>query len=357
MLPIVIRILNDTTFQHVYSLSTFMVFANPIYLYLILLIIPLILWYVMKQKHQPTLTVATTSVFQKMKVRTPLTFLIHAPFVLRMLTLVFVILVLARPQTHESLTESEREGIDIMMAMDISTSMLTEDLEPNRIEAAKQVATEFVSNRPNDNIGLTLFGGEAFTYCPLTMNHAQLLSMFSGVSCDLQAYGIISPGTAIGMGLSSALAHLEHSKSRSRVVILLTDGENNVGDISPLMAAEMAKKQGIRVYTIALGSAGKSKQVVAQLSNGETYEEEVDNQMDTKTLQTIAAATGGIFYHAASKTRLAEIYNDIDKLERTKMKVSNYDKYYEAYQPFALVALLCFVLEILLRLTLLRRLP
>ena len=334
-----------------------MVFANPLCLYLLLLILPLILWYVIKQRHQPTLTVATTSVFQKMKVHTPRTLLIHAPFVLRVLTLIFVILVLARPQTHESITESEREGIDIMMAVDISTSMLAEDLKPNRIEAAKQVATEFIANRPNDNIGLTLFGGEAFTYCPLTMNHGVLLSMFANVNCDLQAYGVISPGTAIGMGLSNALAHLEHSKSKSRIVILLTDGENNVGDISPLMAAEMAKTQGIRVYTIALGKEGKSKQIVAQLSNGETYEEEVENQMDTKTLQTIAAATGGIFYQAASNSKLEEIYDDIDKLERTKMKVSNYNKFYEAYMPFAFLALICFVLEILLRLTLLRRLP
>ena len=334
-----------------------MVFANPLCLYLLLLILPLILWYVIKQKHQPTLIVASTSVFQKMRVHTPRNLLIHIPFVLRVITLIFVILVLARPQTHESITESEREGIDIMMAIDISTSMRAEDLKPNRIEAAKQVATEFIANRPNDNIGLTLFGGEAFTYCPLTMNHGVLLSMFANVNCDLQAYGVISPGTAIGMGLSSALAHLEHSKSKSRIVILLTDGENNVGDISPLMAAEMAQKQGIRVYTIALGREGKSKQVVAQLSNGEAYEEEVDSQMDVKTLQTIAAATGGIYYQASSTSRLEEIYADIDTLERTKMKVLNYDKRYEAYQTFALIALISFLLEILLSLTLLRRLP
>lgn len=334
-----------------------MIFANPACLYLLLLMLPLIAWYIFKQKHQPTLKVASTNLYQKNKLQTGRTLLIHVPFVLRMITCVCVILVIARPQTHESFTESEREGIDIMMAIDISTSMLAEDLHPNRIEAAKQVATEFIANRPNDNIGLTLFGGEAFTYCPLTVNHAVLLSMFSNVNCDLQAYNIISPGTAIGMGLSSALAHLEHSKTKSRIVILLTDGENNVGEISPLMAAEMAKKQGVRVYTIALGHEGKSKQVIALLSNGENYEEEVENQMDTKTLQTIAAATGGMFYQAGSTSKLEEIYADIDTLERTKMKVSNYDKYYEAFQPFALVALLSFILELLLRLTLLRRLP
>lgn len=334
-----------------------MIFANPAYLYLLLLIFPLIAWYIYKQKHQLALNVATTSIYSKTKVRTFRTHLLHIPFILRIITIVFVILVLARPQTNESLTESEREGIDIMMAIDISTSMLIEDFEPNRIEAAKQVATEFIANRPNDNIGLTLFAGESFTYCPLTSNHTMLLSMFPNINCDLPRFGIIADGTAIGMGLSSALAHLEHSKSKSRIVILLTDGENNMGDISPLMAAEVAKQQGIRVYTIALGRNGKHKQAIAQLSNGEIYTQEVENEIETNTLQTIAAATGGMFYHAGSKSRLEEIYADIDTLERTKIKISNYNKYYEAYLPFALVALISFILEIILRFTILRRLP
>ncbi len=335
-----------------------MIFAQPGYFYLLLLLIPLTVWhFLMKRKHEATLKYASVSLFARKSIWTWRTVLIPLPLMLRMATLILVVTILARPETHESLTESEREGIDIMIAMDISTSMLTPDLKPNRIEAAKQVAIEFIANRPNDNIGLTLFGGEAFTQCPLTMNHASLLSMFQYVSCDLQSLGIISPGTAVGMGLASALTHLQNSKSKSKIVILLTDGANNVGDIPPLTAAEIAKSEGVRVYTIALGKTGKSRQVVAQLADGESYEEEVENQMDTKTLQTIAAATDAKFYHAASKEELQTIYSEIDTLEKVKMKVMNYDKRYEAFQPFAWAALLCFLLELLLKLTVLRRLP
>ena len=335
-----------------------MIFAQPGYFYLLLLLIPLTVWhFLMKRKHEATLKYASVSLFARKSIWTWRTVLIPLPLMLRMATLILVVIILARPQTHESLTESEREGIDIMIAMDISTSMLTPDLKPNRIEAAKQVAIEFIANRPNDNIGLTLFGGEAFTQCPLTMNHASLLSMFQYVSCDLQSLGIISPGTAVGMGLASALTHLQNSKSKSKIVILLTDGANNVGDIPPLTAAEIAKSEGVRVYTIALGKTGKSRQVVAQLADGESYEEEVENQMDTKTLQTIAAATDAKFYHAASKEELQTIYSEIDTLEKVNMKVMNYEKRYEAFQPFAWAALLCFLLELLLKLTVLRRLP
>ncbi|MBO5699119.1 MAG: VWA domain-containing protein [Bacteroidaceae bacterium] len=335
-----------------------MIFAHPEYFYLLLLLVPLIVWhFLMKRKKEPTLKIVTNLPFQKQRVWSLRKVLQPLPFILRLLTLVLLIIVLSRPQTHESLSESEREGIDIMIAMDISTSMLTPDLKPNRIEAAKQVAVEFIANRPNDNIGLTLFGGEAFTQCPLTMNHSALLSMFQMVTCDLQAHGVISPGTAVGMGLASAVTHLQSSKSKSKVVILLTDGANNVGNIPPLTAAELAKSEGIRVYTVALGRMGKTQQTVAQLANGETYEEEVENQMDTKTLQTIAAATNAQFYHAASKTELQKIYSEIDQLEKNKLKVTNYDKRYEAFQPFLIVAILSFLLEIILRLTLLRRLP
>lgn len=289
--------------------------------------------------------------------RTFRTAMIHSPFVLRMLVFILLVLVMARPQTQNALREKETEGIDIMMAIDISTSMLTPDLRPNRIEAAKQVACEFISNRPHDNIGLTLFGGEAFTQCPLTTDHAALLSMFNGVSCDLQSGGIIAPGTAIGMGLANALSHLEGSKTRSKVIILITDGENNTGEISPLMAADIAKQSGVRIYTIAIGYQGKSRQTVAQLPNGEYYQANIENAMDPETLKEIAATTGGIFYQAESNQKLREIYDDIDKLEKTKLKVLNYDRHYEAYQYFALAAFILFALEVLLRLTWLRRIP
>ena len=333
-------------------------FASPAYFLLLLLIIPLIAWrYLLRRRRsEPSLTMAGAESLIRCG-RTWRTRLIELPFWLRLLTFVLIVFILARPQTNEALTSSETEGIDIMMAVDISTSMLTPDISPNRIEAAKRVACEFIANRPNDNIGLTLFGGEAFTQCPLTTDHTALLTMFQAVTCDLQAAGVISPGTAIGMGLASAINRLEASPSKSKIIILLTDGENNAGEISPLTATEIAKKKEIRVYTIAIGAQGRTKQAVARLPNGEVYEEEVDNAGDPETLRTIANATGGIFYQAHNRNELRDIYQNIDRLEKTKLRTQNYNKRYEAYQPFCLAAVLCLILELLLRQTWLRRIP
>ena len=335
-----------------------MTFATIEYFLLLLLLVPFVLWhFLLRNRQEASMRMATTEQYRQMP-RTFRTSMIHLPFVLRMFTFVLLVIVLARPQTQNALSEKQTEGIDIVMAMDISTSMLTPDLKPNRLEAAKQVAYEFISNRPNDNIGLTLFGGEAFTQCPLTVDHAALLSMFRTVSCDLQSRGIISPGTAVGMGLANAVSHLEKSKAKSKVVILLTDGVNNTGEISPLMAADLARQQGIRVYTIAVGKEGQqSRQAVAQLPNGEEYIADVDNSADPATLRQIAQNTGGVFYQAASNQRLQEIYSDIDKLEKTKLKILNYDRRYDAFQWFGWAALVCFLLEIVLRLTWLRRIP
>lgn len=334
-----------------------MTFANIEYLLLLLLLIPFILWhFMMKGKDEPSIKFATTEQFRNAP-RTLRISLIHLPFFLRSLAFIMLVIVLARPQTQNAMHEREMEGIDIMMAMDISTSMLTPDIEPNRIEAAKQVAYNFISNRPNDNIGLTLFGGEAFTQCPLTTDHAALLSMFKNVSCSLQEQGIISPGTAIGMGLANATSHLENSKAKSKVVILITDGVNNAGEISPMMAADIACQSGIRVYTISIGRQGKSRQAVAQLPNGELYEADVDNSADPTTLKQIASLTGGRFYDADSRQKLTEIYNDIDSMEKSKLKVANYDRHYDAYQYFAAAAFFLLLLEVVLRLTWLRRLP
>ncbi len=334
-----------------------MTFANIEYFLLLLLLVPFFLWHFLwRHKSTPTIRTATTQQFSSAPHTLRLS-LIHLPFVLRMLAFVAIVIVLARPQTQNSLHERETEGIDIVMAMDISTSMLTPDLQPNRIEAAKAVAYEFINNRPDDNIGLTLFGGEAFTQCPLTTDHAALLSMFRTVTCSYQEQGIISAGTAIGMGLANAVAHLEGSKAKSKVVILLTDGVNNTGEISPMMAADMAKKCGIRIYTIAVGgSMGKTRQAVAILPNGEQYMADLDNTSDPETLRNIASATGGIFYQADSRKKLSEIYQDIDKLEKTKLKVLNYDRRYEAYQLFGVIAFCLLALEVLLRLTIFRRL-
>lgn len=335
-----------------------MQFANIEYLFLLLLLIPIVLWYFLfRNRGESTLRMATTEQYRKAPRTLRMSF-IHLPFVLRVLSFVLIVVILARPQTHDALNEREAEGIDIMMAMDISTSMLTPDLKPNRIEAAKNVAYKFITNRPNDNIGLTLFGGEAFTQCPMTTDHTALLSMFHNVNCDLQAKGVISPGTAIGMGLANAVSHLEKSKSKSKVVILITDGVNNTGEISPLTAADMAKENGIRVYTIAIGlGQGKSRQAVAMLPNGEEYYADVDNASDPQTLKDIASTTGGIFYQADTNDKLKAIYDDIDKLEKTKLKVKNFDRRYEAYQILGLALLLTLLLEIVLKLTIYRRLP
>lgn len=334
-----------------------MQFANPAYFLLLLLLVPFILWYVfLRDRYETTMKVASTQGYRRMP-STWRTRLVHAPFLLRMLAFVMIVFVLARPQTSDPRTEQDVEGIDIMMAMDISVSMLTPDLEPNRMEAAKAVGIEFIAGRKNDNIGLSLFGGEAFTKCPMTTDHSLLLSMFREVNCELQRNGIISDGTAIGMGLTNAVSRLATSKSPSKVVILITDGANNTGDISPLTAAEIAKSKGIRVYTIAVGKQGMVRQPVAILPDGSYQYATVKSDMDPETLKQIAETTGGLYYAADNNNKLREIYNDIDRLERIKLKTDNYSKRYEAFAPFGIAALIALLLEVLLRLTVLRRIP
>ena len=233
-----------------------MEFANKEYLLLLLLIIPYIVWYAMfRKKSEPTIRMADTFAFRHAP-RSWKVILMPVQLLLRLLAFTLLVLALARPQTHNSWKNETVEGIDIMLAMDVSTSMLAEDLVPNRIEAAKKVAAEFIADRPDDNIGLTIFAGEAFTQCPMTIDHASLLSLLQNVRTDIAARGLIEDGTAIGMGLASAVSRLKDSQAKSRVIILLTDGSNNRGDISPMTAAEIAQSLGIRVYTIGVGTNG-----------------------------------------------------------------------------------------------------
>lgn len=281
--------------------------------------------------------------------------LMWLPDALRVLTFVLVVIILARPQTHTAWGNRTTEGIDIMLAMDVSTSMLAEDLKPNRIEAAKEVATEFISDRPNDNIGLTVFAGEAFTQCPMTTDHTSLLNLLQNVRTDIAARGLIADGTAIGMGLANAVSRLKESKTKSKVVILLTDGSNNMGDISPLTAANIAKSLGIRVYTVAVGTKTVAPYPVQV--GGTTQYVNAKADIDTKTLSDIAATADGHFYRATNNKELKQIYKDIDKLEKTRMDVKKFSRRYDMYQPFALAALLSLLLEILLRLTIFRRIP
>ena len=273
---------------------------------------------------------------------------------LRLAVFVLLVLVLARPQTQNSWKNETMEGIDIMLAMDVSTSMLAEDLKPNRIEAAKQVAADFIIGRPNDNIGLTIFAGEAFTQCPMTTDHTSLLNLLHNVRTDI-AQHLIEDGTAIGMGLANAVSRLKESKAKSKVVILLTDGSNNRGDLSPMTAAEIAKSFGIRVYTIGVGT-NKVAPYPMQVAGGIQYIN-IPVEIDTKMLNDIAAATEGDFYRATNNKELKQIYKEIDKLEKSKLNVKKYSKRYEAYQPYAIAAVILLLLEILLRITVFRRLP
>ncbi len=327
-----------------------MFFANIEYLFLLILLIPYIVWYVLRhKKSDASLQVSDTSMYKNVP-KSYKVYLIHAPFILRILTFIFLVLVLARPQSTNSWKNSEVEGIDIMLAIDVSTSMLAEDLQPNRLEAAKDVAAEFINGRPNDNIGLTIFAGESFTQCPLTIDHAVLLNLFNGIQC-----GIIEDGTAIGMGIANAVTRLKDSKAKSKVIILLTDGSNNRGDISPLTAAEIAKAFGIRIYTVGVGTNGTAPYPI-QVGGSVQYVN-VPVDIDEDVLTQIAGTTDGKYFRASSNTKLKEIYKEIDQLEKTKLNVKEYNKRQEEYKLFALLAFLMLLTEVVLRTTVLKRIP
>lgn len=332
-----------------------MEFANKEYLFLLLLAIPYVLWYLMyRKKSEPTMRVADTFAYRfapkSWKVR-----LMPLQMLLRLLAFVMIVIVLARPQTRNSWKNKTVEGIDIMLAIDVSTSMLAEDLKPNRLEAAKQVAAEFISGRPDDNIGLTIFAGEAFTQCPMTTDHSSLLNLLQNVRTDIAARGLIQDGTAIGMGLANAVSRLKESKAKSKVVILLTDGSNNMGDLSPMTSAEIAKSFGIRVYTIGVGT-NKVAPYPMPVAGGVQYVN-IPVEIDTKTLSDIASATEGDFYRATNTDELHQIYKEIDKLEKSKLSVTSFSKRYDAFQPFAAAAAIVLLLELLLRITVFRRIP
>lgn len=332
-----------------------MEFVNKGFFFLLLLIIPYIIWYLMfRKKSEPTMRMSDTNAYRYAP-RSWKVALMPLQLLLRIATFVLIVIVLARPQTSNSWKDKTVEGIDIMLAMDVSTSMLAEDLSPNRIEAAKKVAAEFIVDRPNDNIGLTIFAGESFTQCPMTIDHASLLNLLHGVRADIAARGLIQDGTAIGMGLANSVARLKDSKAKSKVVILLTDGSNNMGDISPMTAAEIAKSLGIRVYTIGAGTNGTARYPMP-VGSGVQYVN-LPVEIDTKTLNDISNATDGKFFRATNTRELQQIYKEIDQLEKTKLNVKQYSKKYEVYQPFALAAILTLLLEMLLRVTIFRRIP
>jgi len=327
-----------------------MIFANPAYLYLLLLLIPMIGWYVWKmRKTQASIQIPSSQAFTT-KTTTLKVYLRHLPFVCRTAAIFFLIIVLARPQTTDNWQNVNTEGIDIMLVMDVSTSMLAQDFRPNRLEAAKDVAASFINGRPNDNIGLVVFALESFTQCPLTTDHTVLLNLFKDIYC-----GMIEDRTAIGLGLANAVSRLKDSQAISKVIILLTDGVNNAGEIGPVTAAEIARTFGIRVYTIGVGTMGEAP--YPQETPFGTRTVYVKVEIDEQILNQIAAITGGQYFRATNNTSLSAIYKEIDQLEKTKISVQEYSKKQEEYKNLALLVFALLLLELLLRYTLFKKIP
>jgi Ca-activated chloride channel family protein len=274
----------------------------------------------------------------------------HIPFLLRIAALCLLVVAVARPRSSRKVDRIDTEGIDIVLAMDVSTSMLARDFNPDRISAAKDIAIEFISQRPSDRMGIVVFAGESYTQCPLTTDRATLINLMKEISTDL-----IEDGTAIGNGLATAVARMKDSDAKSRVVILLTDGVNNSGEVSPETAAEIAKTYGIRVYTIGVGANGEAPYPVITPWGVQVQNMKVE--IDEKLLNNIASTTGGRYFRATDNTKLSEIYSEINKMEKARTTVDSFPVYKELFLGYALAALLCLLLEMLVKVLVLRRLP
>ncbi|MFW5831412.1 MAG: vWA domain-containing protein [Prolixibacteraceae bacterium] len=325
-------------------------FKNPELLYLLLVIVPMAVWYIFRQKRN-TASIQISSTAPVFKApRSMRHYFRHLVFLFEVTAIAFFVMVLARPQSSRNWENITTEGIDIVVSLDISSSMLAQDFQPNRLEAAKNVAMEFISGREYDRMGLVVFAGEAFTQCPLTTDRAVLLNLFK----DIES-GMIEDGTAIGNGLATSVARLKESDAISRVVILLTDGENNSGEIAPVTAAEIAKTFGIRVYTVGVGSQGTAPYPV-QTPYG-TQLRDMEVKIDEETLQEIAQITDGRYFRATNNTRLEEIYREIDQLEKSKIEVREFSRKSEEFLPFALAGILFLVMSLFLRNTIFRSIP
>lgn len=329
-------------------------FAHPGLLWLLTVIPLLVVFYIFRNNY----AVADISIPLPWKteevtqVRTYKNYLRHLLFGLRMLVVALLIVIIARPQSSTSWKNITSEGIDIVIALDISGSMLSKDFNPNRVEAAKSIASSFIDSRPEDKIGLVIFSGQAFTQCPLTTDHAVIKNLFSQVHT-----GMIADGTAIGDGLATAVNRIKDDAVKSKVVILLTDGVNNMGSIAPLTAGEIAKQFGVRVYTIGIGTKGKALTPVAMLPDG-TYQYSMEDvEIDEALLQKIANETGGQYFRATDNESMKKIYKEIDKMEKSKIEERDYTDRAEEFMPFAITAALLLALEILLKNTLFKTVP
>ena len=319
-----------------------MTFANPGYLFLLLLLIPIVGWYIYRLHDQDaSIRYSSTSFFERQP-KSWRIYLLHIPFALRVLAVTLLTLALARPQLTNRWQSESTEGIDIMMALDISGTMQAEDFRPTRLEAAKTVASDFVLDRPNDQIGLVVFAGESFTQCPLTTDHEVLINLFQSVQ-----FGMIEDGTAIGLGLANAVNRMKDSATKSKVIILLTDGSNNRGDIDPQTAAQIAASFGIRVYAIGVGSYGKASATIQTPYGPQRVT--VNGEFDEETLRGIARTTGGEYFRATDNNSLKAIYEQIDQMEKTKLRVHEYSKRTEGFAPWLIGAFICLLLEIIIR--------
>jgi Ca-activated chloride channel family protein len=317
-------------------------FAQPGFFWL-LLIIPLMIAYYWwrNQKLQGMLGLSAAGAFA-LRTGNQMRIWRHYGIVLRSLGLAALVIALARPQSAVNWQNETTEGIDIMIATDISGSMLSEDFKPNRLEAGKNIAISFIKNRPSDLIGLVVFSGESFTQCPLTIDHDVLINLFHEIK-----NGMIDDGTAIGMGLATAVSRLKGTEAKSKVVILLTDGVNNTGSIPPITAAEIAKQFGVRVYTVGLGTNGSAPYPFRD-QMGKVHYQMMPVEIDEPTLRKISSITGGKYFRATNNTDLSEIYRQIDKMEKVKIAVTQYHKKTEHYLPFAIIAVVFLSLELLL---------
>jgi len=322
-------------------------FINSEFFYLLIIPFVYTIWYFFKKRNINS-EILFSNLGPLNKTKTLKSKLRSLPQILNIIAICLLIIALARPQSSTNWEESTTEGIDIVLSMDISGSMLAEDLKPNRLEASKNVAVNFISKRVNDRIGLVIFSGESFTQCPLTTDHNVLINLFKDVKS-----GMVEDGTAIGMGLATAVNRLKDSDAISKVIILLTDGVNNKGVVAPFTAAEIAKKFGIRVYTIGVGSEGYAPYPF-QTPFGIQYQD-VEVQIDEETLQNIATVTDGKYFRATNNSKLKEIYKDIDKLEKSKIEITEFHKRSEEFSSFAIPAFLILLFGFILEKTYLKQ--
>ena len=329
-----------------------MEFAKPIFLWLFLLYIPLIVWYILKnKKSDAAIRISSVSAFSKLPTSYKV-YLKHFLFVVRLAALGCVIIILCRPQTHDSWESSKTEGTDIVISLDVSTSMLARDFNPDRFEAAKEVASKFINGRESDNIGIVIFAGESFTLVPMTTDRGVLVNYIKEIKM-----GMLEDGTAIGDGLATAINRIKDGKAKSKSIILLTDGSNNTGVVAPLTAADIAAKYGIKVYTIGVGTTGSALFPVGVNVYGKVEYQQLPVVIDEATLKSIANKTGGKYFRATSKHVLKEIFSEIDKLEKTELDVRKYNQTEDNYMPWALLLLALLLIDIIARHTVLRNIP